>query len=108
MSNLCHSVAEQGHAWEELLAAAVARQPESAESQTDREAEREARLEWIEKRWPPVYACEVCGSEKWRVSDPGEIGPQVLAYPVTCRYCGNTKLLVPSVADLDEPEESDV
>jgi len=98
---------EQGHAWEVLLAAARVRQSEGESEEVDYDAEREARLEWIDQRWPLTYGCEMCGNRRWRVSDPGEIGPQVLAYPITCRYCGNTKLLVPSVADLDEPDTSD-
>ncbi len=66
-------------------------------------AEREARLEWIQERWVADRPCLICGNRAWLVSDPASVGPQVTAYPITCRYCGNTHLVEPHLVDLDDP-----
>lgn len=96
---------EAGEAWEQLLQHWRDHFAETEDSEAEIEilAEREARLEWIRERWVADRPCTICGNRSWLVSDPADIGPQVVGYPITCRFCGNTHLMEPNLVDLEEP-----
>jgi DNA-directed RNA polymerase subunit RPC12/RpoP len=97
-----------GEHWERLLSEArkVARDelPDDIDEETlDQRTQWGARRQWVLERWGEYFPCSNCGNTEWWISDQGMIGPQVSAYPITCRYCGHTVLVSPELADLDEP-----
>jgi hypothetical protein len=74
-------------------------------------------LEWIAAHWRTNGAdpeSEVCGDDGWEVGypallylwDPPERGAAAPYFPVTCRACGNTKLLNGITAGLVDDDET--
>jgi hypothetical protein len=92
--------------------------PDRDDDAIGRSGERIQRaIEWIEAHWRTEgvdHACEVCGNDVWEVGypvllyfwDPPEPGAAVPHFPITCRGCGNTKLLNAVTAGLLDADET--
>jgi hypothetical protein len=72
-------------------------------------------IEWLDTHWrsgdPRAVRCEICGHDDWNVygtvalpyAYPPAPGAGLPVVPITCKTCGNTKLLNAFTAGLEEP-----
>jgi hypothetical protein len=70
-------------------------------------AEAEAQFmeaqRWLVDHWGEEFECPVCSNVQWIVSGTLPAYNGYLSVQVTCRYCGNSMLAIPGVADLEAP-----